>query len=132
MSPIILNDPLNILWQTNLYDALMLTLFLSAAVYATLQFRRGRRIYAVLLFAALIYGQVLELAGMATLNMYVQGDFSNPGAKKEITLHCIPNAGRSGCQLNGTGSLAKSNRTRRICRSVIAALFPCSQQRYRH
>ena len=184
MSPIIFNDPLNIHWQTNLYDALTLTIFVSAAVYATMQFRRGRRIYAVLLFAALIFGQVLELAGMATLNMYVQGDFalmlnypalslfegttampfyvtifypmmfflgfkvvealgmassatsgcringiasrvastmnfSKPGAKKEITLHCIPNAGRSGCQLNGTASLAKSNRTRRIGRSVI-------------
>ncbi len=70
-----INNPTHLPWQTNLFDVLMLTMFLSAAVYSGVQFRRGQRIYAVVLTAATIYGLVLELAGMATLNMYVQGNF---------------------------------------------------------
>jgi hypothetical protein len=69
------NSPLDLPWQTNLFDLLMLVIVVSAIVYSIARFRGGQRIYAVLLFAALLYGQVLELAGMATLDMYVQGQF---------------------------------------------------------
>lgn len=75
MSLIVINDPAYLPWQTNLFDLLMLTVFVAAAVYSVVQFRRGRRIYAVVLTTATIYGLVLELAGMAALNMYRQGDF---------------------------------------------------------
>lgn len=75
-SPIIVNDPLQLPWQTDLFDLLMLSLFIAATVNAVVQFRRGRRIYAFVLTSALIYGVVLELVGMATLNMYLQGDFA--------------------------------------------------------
>jgi hypothetical protein len=75
LSFIVINNPAHLPWQTNLFDVLMLTMFLSVAVYSGVQFRRGRRIYAVLLTAAIVYGVVLELAGVATLNMYVQGNF---------------------------------------------------------
>jgi hypothetical protein len=73
---IVLNNPASLPWQTNLYDLVLLTMFLSAVVYCIAQFRRGRRIYSAVLVAAIIYGLVLELAGMATLNMYHQGDFA--------------------------------------------------------
>ena len=76
MNLIVLNDPSGLPWQTNLYDLVMLTMFLSAVVYSIVQFRRGRRIYSAVLVTAIIYGLVLELAGMATLNMYHQGDFT--------------------------------------------------------
>lgn len=75
MNLIVVNNPAHLPWQTNLFDVLMLTMFVAAAVYSVVQFRRGRRIYGVVLTAATIYGLVLELAGMATLNMYVQGNF---------------------------------------------------------
>ena len=64
-----------ITWQTVVFDALMLTLFVAAVARAVLWHRRGVRIYGFVLIAGLVYGMVLELAGMATLNMYVQGDF---------------------------------------------------------
>jgi hypothetical protein len=76
MNLIVLNNPADLPWQTNLYDLVLLTMFLSAVVYCVVQLRRGRRIYSVVLVAATIYGLVLELAGMATLNMYHQGDFA--------------------------------------------------------
>jgi hypothetical protein len=76
MNLLVLNNPASLPWQTNLYDLVLLTMFLSAVVYCIVQFRRGRRIYSVVLVAAIIYGLVLELAGMATLNMYHQGDFA--------------------------------------------------------
>jgi hypothetical protein len=76
MNLIVLNNPANLPWQTNLYDLVLLTMFLSAVVYCIVQFRRGRRIYSTVLVAAVIYGLVLELAGMATLNMYHQGNFA--------------------------------------------------------
>src|ERR1700761_7947003 len=76
MNLIVLNNPAELPWQTNLYDLVLLTMFLSAVVYCVVQFRRGRRIYSVVLVAATIYGLALELAGMATLNMYHQGDFA--------------------------------------------------------
>jgi hypothetical protein len=76
MNLIVLNNPASLPWQTNLYDLVLLTMFLSAVVYCVVQFRRGRRIYSVVLVAAIIYGLVLELAGMAALNMYHQGDFA--------------------------------------------------------
>ncbi|MEB4207743.1 hypothetical protein [Mycobacterium sp. 94-17] len=75
MSLIVLNNPAEIPWQTNVFDLLMLTMFVAAVVHTVVQFRRGRRIYAAVLIAAFVYGLILELAGMATLNMYVQGDF---------------------------------------------------------
>jgi hypothetical protein len=75
MSPIIINNPADLPWQTNLFDALMLSIFVSAVVNAVVQFRRGVRMYAFVLVSALVYGIVLELAGMATLNMYLQGNF---------------------------------------------------------
>lgn len=75
MNLIYLNAPGSLPWQTNLLDLLMLVIVISAIAYAVVQFRAGKRIYAVVLLAALIYGQVLELAGMATLNMYLQGQF---------------------------------------------------------
>ncbi|OBH49274.1 hypothetical protein [Mycobacterium sp. E2479] len=75
MSPIIINNPLDLPWQTNVFDALMLSIFVSAVVNAVVQFRRGVRMYAFVLVSAFVYGVVLELAGMATLNMYVQGKF---------------------------------------------------------
>jgi len=76
MDLIVLNNPIELPWQTNLYDLVLLTMFLSEVVYCVVQFRRGRRIYSVVLVAATIYGLALELAGMATLNMYHQGDFA--------------------------------------------------------
>ena len=75
MNLIVVNNPVHLPWQTNLFDVLMLTMFVSAVAYSVVQFRRGRRIYGVVLTAATVYGLVLELAGMATLNMYVQGKF---------------------------------------------------------
>lgn len=75
MNLIVINNPADLPWQTNLFDLMLLTMFLSAVVYSIVQFRRGRRIYGAVLTAAIIYGLVLELAGMATLNMYQQGDF---------------------------------------------------------
>jgi hypothetical protein len=76
MNLIVLNNPADLPWQTNLYDMVLLIMFLSAVAYCVVQFRRGRRIYSVVLVAAIIYGLVLELAGMATLNMYHQGHFA--------------------------------------------------------
>jgi uncharacterized membrane protein SirB2 len=76
MNLIVLNNPAELPWQTNLYDLVLLTMFLSEVAYCIVQFRRGRRIYSVVLVAATIYGLALELAGMATLNMYHQGDFA--------------------------------------------------------
>lgn len=75
MAPIILHSPFELPWQTVVFDALMLTLFVAAVAHAVLWHRRGVRIYSFVLIAGLVYGMVLELAGMATLNMYVQGDF---------------------------------------------------------
>jgi hypothetical protein len=46
-----------------------------ALANAVIEFRRGVRIYAFVFVSALVYGLVLELAGMASLNMYVQGNF---------------------------------------------------------
>ncbi len=76
MNLVVFNDPAQLPWQTNLCDLMLLTMFVAAVVYSVTQFRRGRRIYAAVLTAAFIYGLVLELVGMATLNMYQQGDFA--------------------------------------------------------
>ncbi|WP_068271583.1 hypothetical protein [Aldersonia kunmingensis] len=76
MSPVIINDPFDLPWQTNVYDTLILALFVAAVINAVRQYRRGTRMYAFVLASALVYGIVLELAGMATLNMYLQGDFA--------------------------------------------------------
>ena len=76
MNFFVINDPTRLPWQTNLCDLMLLTMFLAAAAYSVMQFHRGRRAYSALLIAATIYGLVLELAGMATLNMYRQGDFT--------------------------------------------------------
>lgn len=76
MSPVIFNNPFDIIWQTNLVDVMFLTIFVLAVAYAGVQWRRGRRIYATVLVAAFVYGVVLELGGMATLNMYTQGEFA--------------------------------------------------------
>jgi uncharacterized membrane protein SirB2 len=73
---IVFNNPAQLPWQTTLCDLMLLTMFVAAVVYSVIQFRRGPRIYAAVLTAAFIYGLVLELAGMATLNMYQQGDFA--------------------------------------------------------
>ncbi|OBF59445.1 hypothetical protein A5756_05610 [Mycobacterium sp. 852002-53434_SCH5985345] len=75
MNLIVFNNPAGLPWQTNLCDVMLLTMFVAAVAYSVVQLRRGRRIYCALLAAATIYGLVLELAGMATLNMYKQGDF---------------------------------------------------------
>jgi hypothetical protein len=75
MNLLVLNNPADLPWQTSLFDLALLTMFLSAVAYSVMQFRRGRRIYGVVLVAATIYGLVLELVGMATLDMYHQGDF---------------------------------------------------------
>lgn len=76
MNLIVFNNPAELPWQTNLCDLMLLTMCVAAAVYSVKQFRRGRRIYVAVLVAAFIYGLVLELLGMATLNMYQQGDFA--------------------------------------------------------
>lgn len=76
MNLIVFNNPAALPWQTNLCDVMLLAMFLAAVAYAVVQFRRGRRVYAAVLIAAFIYGLVLELAGMATLNMYQQGEFA--------------------------------------------------------
>ena len=68
MNLIVLNSPADLPWQTNLCDLMLLTMFLAAVAYSVVQFRRGRRIYSAVLTAATIYGLILELAGMATLN----------------------------------------------------------------
>lgn len=75
MNLIVLNNPGDLPWQTNLCDLMLLTMFLAAVGYSIVQFQRGRRIYSAVLIAAIIYGLVLELVGMATLNMYHQGNF---------------------------------------------------------
>lgn len=76
MNLIVFNNPTAWPWQTNLCDLMLLVMFLAALTYAVVQFRHGRRGYIVVLIAAFIYGLVLELAGMATLNLYQQGDFA--------------------------------------------------------
>lgn len=76
MGLFIVNNPFDLPWQTNVYDALILGLFIAAVTSAVVRYRRGTRMYAFILASALIYGLVLELAGMATLNMYQQGDFA--------------------------------------------------------
>jgi uncharacterized membrane protein SirB2 len=76
MDLIVFNDPAELPWQTNLCDLMLLVMFVAALAYSVVEFRRGRRIYVSVLIAALIYGLVLELAGMATLNLYQQGDFA--------------------------------------------------------
>jgi hypothetical protein len=76
MNLIVFNNPADLPWQTDLCDLMLLTMFVAAVVYSIVQFRRGRRIYSAVLIAATIYGLVLELAGMATLNMYQQGKFA--------------------------------------------------------
>ncbi len=75
MNLIVINNPAGLPWQTTLFDLMLLTMFAAAVAYSVVQLRRGRRIYSAVLIAAAIYGLVLELAGMATLNMYHQGDF---------------------------------------------------------
>ncbi|OBK82454.1 hypothetical protein A5649_08955 [Mycolicibacter heraklionensis] len=75
MNFLIINNPAQLPWQTIVYDSLVFVLFVSAVINAVIEFRRGVRMYAFVLVAALFYGVVLELAGMATLNMYQQGDF---------------------------------------------------------
>ena len=72
MNLIVVNDPSLLRWQTNLFDLTMLTMFVMALTYSVVAFRRGRRIYGVVLTAATIYGLVLELAGMATRYIFVQ------------------------------------------------------------
>jgi hypothetical protein len=76
MTPVYVHDPANIPWQMNLFDVVMLTIFVFAAVYSIVQFRRGRRVYVALMVTAFIYGLVLELGGMATHNSYTQGTFA--------------------------------------------------------
>ncbi|GAA4540500.1 hypothetical protein [Mycobacterium paraffinicum] len=76
MNAIVLNNPAGLPWQTNLLDVTLLIMFVAAGAYSVVQFRRGRRVYCAVLATATIYGLVLELAGMATLNMYRQGDFA--------------------------------------------------------
>ncbi|PJE12244.1 hypothetical protein [Mycobacterium sp.] len=76
MELVIINNPATIGWQANLLDLVLLVMFASAVVYAMAQWRRGVRAYVTLLVAAFFYGVVLELGGMALLNMYVQGDFT--------------------------------------------------------
>ncbi|WP_046320345.1 hypothetical protein [Mycobacterium sp. UM_Kg1] len=75
MNLIVFNNPAELPWQTNLWDLTMLAMFVAAVGYSIAQLRRGRRIYLAVLLAATVYGLVLELAGMATLDMYQQGDF---------------------------------------------------------
>lgn len=76
MASVYLHNPIHILWQTNLFDLLMVVIFVTAAIYAAMQFRRGRRMYASLMIAAFIYGITLELGGMATHHSYTQGTFT--------------------------------------------------------
>jgi hypothetical protein len=76
MNLIVFNSPAALPWQTNLCDVMLLAMFFAALAYSVVQFRRGRRVYLAVLIAAFIYGLVLELAGMATLNMYQQGNFA--------------------------------------------------------
>jgi hypothetical protein len=76
MTPVYVHNPMDILWQTDLFDLLMLVIFVTAAIHSGMQFRRGRRIYATLMIAAFIYGVVLELGGMATHHSYTQGPFT--------------------------------------------------------
>jgi hypothetical protein len=76
MTPVYVHNPANIPWQMNLFDVIMLAVLVSSAVYSVVQFRRGRRVYAVLMVTAFIYGLVLELGGMATHNSYTQGTFT--------------------------------------------------------
>ena len=76
MNLVVFNNPAALPWQTNLFDLMLLALFLAALAYAVVRFRRGRRVYLAVLIAAFVYGLVLELAGMATLNLYQQGDFA--------------------------------------------------------
>ena len=76
MDLIVFNNIGDLPWQTTLCDLMLLAMFVAAVGYSVTRFRQGIRIYAVVLIAATIYGLVLELAGMATLDMYQQGDFA--------------------------------------------------------
>lgn len=73
---ILFNNPLELSWQSNLIEALKLGLFVLVTVYAVVQFRRGTRIYLFVVVTTFIYGVALELAGMATVNLYVQAPFT--------------------------------------------------------
>jgi hypothetical protein len=75
MDLFIVNSPAELPWQTNLYDLLIFAIVVTVVVNAVVQYRRGTRMWLFVLIASLVYGIVLELAGMATLNMYLQGDF---------------------------------------------------------
>lgn len=75
MSFIVVNDVAELPWQTNLFDILMMSMFVGIAVYSVVRFVRGTRIYLTIVITAIVYGLVLELAGMATLDMYKQGNF---------------------------------------------------------
>src|SRR5262249_53834506 len=76
VTPIYVHNPASIPWQMNPFDLVMLSILIVAGVYSGVQFRRGRRGYAVLMLTAFIYGLVLELGGMATHNSYTQGTFT--------------------------------------------------------
>lgn len=75
MDLFIVNSPAELPWQTNLYDLLIFAIVVTVVVNAVVHYRRGTRMWLFVLIASLVYGIVLELAGMATLNMYLQGDF---------------------------------------------------------
>lgn len=75
MSFLVINDPGELPWQTNVFDVLMVVMFLAATVYSAIKFFQGTRIYLALIVTAIVYGLTLELAGMAVLDMYKQGEF---------------------------------------------------------
>lgn len=60
MDLIVINNPADLSWQTNLFDLLVLTMFLSAVLYSVVQCRRGRRIDGAASANAIVYGLILE------------------------------------------------------------------------
>ena len=78
-----LTSPFDLPWQTDIVGAVILAMFVIAAVYSAIKWRRGRRIYGVLMITAGIYGMMLEVIGMMILKIYHRGTFQimlNPAA----------------------------------------------------
>lgn len=76
MNFLVFNDPRTIPWYTNLFDLLMLTLFVLGVITSVRAARRGRRDYLFVISAAVVYGLMLELGGMGYRDMYAQGRFA--------------------------------------------------------
>lgn len=83
MNVVIFTSPFDLAWQTDVFGAVILTMFIVCAAYSTVSWRRGRRIYGVLMISAGLYGVILETVAMMVLHIYHRGTFQimiNPAA----------------------------------------------------